>query len=107
MNSFKKITERSQVFGLEVPFCKISLHDGTHYVDYDIGSLLYEEKSVQPVRKWLEESTGGLAQSKRIEHRSSDCGGTQLYYAKKGIVTPEMDFVATRESQKLKAYESI
>jgi phosphomethylpyrimidine synthase len=108
MKFYETISAQSQHFGFEVPFKKIVLNDGTHYIDYDLGDTTDHEAvatncSARPSARLV--STSSNYRQTRKNNR--DKGATQLQYAKKGIITAEMDFVACRESQKIEDYKSL
>jgi phosphomethylpyrimidine synthase len=71
----------------------------------DNNSEMYEGRVTNPVdngfrdaNKTAENFAANLQRKPR--RAKSNSGVTQLYYAKQGIITPEMEFVAIRENQK-------
>lgn len=90
---YKEVVHAGTGHGMRVPFRRIHLSDpdpGCSYLDvYDTAGPLGADprKGLPSIRgEWI----------KRREE-SGDEAFTQMYYAKKGIVTEEMVYVATRE----------
>ena len=78
-------------FELELPFRRIHISDGTHYDAYDTTGpqgINVLEGLPKVRREWVEER---LARG--------DKNFSQMHYARKGIITPEMAFVAARENR--------
>jgi phosphomethylpyrimidine synthase len=76
----------------------------------DPNSHIDIRQGLPPVRSaWIEErgdtteklGSGSLFAHAKIRRARTNCNVTQLHYARKGIVTPEMEFVALRESMRL------
>ena len=84
----------------------------------DLRSKWIEERGDTEILETLSSAYGvermhdPATASLRFEHirqprkATSDHAVTQMHYAKKGIITPEMEFVAIRENQKLAALRS-
>lgn len=93
----KKVYVKSHSGDVEVGMREISLQNGQKYYMYDTTGAYTDEgfetdisKGLPKVRaKWIAER----AQKGEVK--------TQLWYAKNGIITPEMEYVATRESQNI------
>jgi len=75
---------------LRVPFRKISLSDGSTIQIYDTSGS-YEDPAVFiDLSKGLPSVRKSLATKDKVK--------TQLYHARQGVITPEMEFVAIREN---------
>lgn len=101
---------------ISVPMREISLTDGTTFTVYDTSGS-YTESDYQinvndglpQVRSgWIEQrddtevydikqNIAGV--SRKIRRAKAKHNITQLYYARNGVITPEMEFVAIRENQ--------
>jgi phosphomethylpyrimidine synthase len=86
---------RSERFSdVNVPFREITLSEGTRYFAYDTTGPYTDpetpidiSKGLRPLREpWIRSRT--------------ESNVSQLHYARRGIVTPEMEFVALRENQR-------
>ncbi|MEU5153375.1 phosphomethylpyrimidine synthase ThiC [Glycomyces sp. NPDC021274] len=99
MNARSKVYAEGPRPDIQVPFTQVELAGGEPPVRlYDTsGPGSDPEVGLPKLRAgWIAERAG--AASSTIEHEGDqlDCP-TQLHYAKQGIVTPEMEFVAVRE----------
>ncbi len=88
------------------PAAKIDIRKGLfpfrlNWIEARGDTLLLDGPSSAYGRKRLEDPK--LAELRFELHRQPRCGKcvTQMHYAKKGIVTPEMEFIAVRENQRL------
>jgi phosphomethylpyrimidine synthase len=122
---FKKHYHPSSVHQLAVPFKRISLDDpDTPYIDlYDTSgphadsSVDYRDGIPRLRQPWIQNRSVEALHSRRIPYTPSPTlekrghvftpkpapykgqgPVTQLYYAKQGIITEEMDFIARREN---------
>src|SRR5262245_29063000 len=77
--------------GLSVPMRRIALSNGEHFDAYDTSGPQGHDphKGLPKLRKpWID-----------ARMRDGDSGNrSQMHYARRGIITPEMRFVAIRES---------
>ncbi len=100
--------------GIRVPMRAVDLTDGTTHVLYDTSGP-YTEPGFEPdvrnglphVRdRWIDErgdvdvSASTAPQARRRTTRRAKAGAnvTQMHYARRGEITPEMEFVALREN---------
>jgi phosphomethylpyrimidine synthase len=99
----EKVHENGSLFPeLRVPFRRISLTNGKTFDEYDTsgpitaaGSDWTPEQGLPKLREpWIR--ARGAHEGKRAK---AGRGLTQMYYARQGIVTAEMEFAAIRESQ--------
>ncbi|MCB1168905.1 MAG: phosphomethylpyrimidine synthase ThiC [Leptospiraceae bacterium] len=105
--------ERPDGLRLRIPYRSVNLSDGQQFPLYDCSGPFTEEgsvdleKGIPAVREEWIMSRKGLEQEDRkipapgsfvrsTRRASGPC--TQMYYAKKGELTPEMEFVALREN---------
>ena len=103
-NNAEKVYVEGKLHPIKVGMRKVSLQNGTDVLLYDTtgsytekGYKIDTKKGLPKIRKeWIE---------KRIEEDGEF--HTQLWYAKRGIITPEMEYVAIRESQGCKPEEAI
>ena len=103
-NNAEKVYVEGKLHPIKVGMRKVSLQNGTDVLLYDTtgsytekGYKIDTKKGLPKIRKeWIK---------KRIEEDGEF--HTQLWYAKKGIITPEMEYVAIRESQGCKPEEAI
>ena len=89
-DSFPESTKKSVGDELQVPVREISLTNGETFTTYDTtGPQDVDPRVGLPKRRqpWID---------KRIA-RGDTCF-TQMHYARKGIITPEMEYVAEREN---------
>lgn len=88
---------------IRVGMKEVSLSDGTSIMLYDTCGI-YTEPGYEP------DFTKGLPALRQpwIERRFAEQGThrTQLWYARRGIITPEMEYVAIRENQGLTAQQA-
>ncbi|GAA4611980.1 phosphomethylpyrimidine synthase ThiC [Saccharopolyspora hordei] len=75
--------------GLRVPFRRIELTNGEHLDVYDTSGPYTDETATVDVHSGLHRVRAGWTDGR--EHR------TQLAWARAGVITREMEFVATRE----------
>ncbi|MFG3339696.1 phosphomethylpyrimidine synthase ThiC [Glycomyces sp. NPDC048151] len=99
MNARSKVYAEGPRPDIKVPFTQVELSGGEPPIRlYDTsGPGSDPEVGLPKLREaWIAERAGAAAS--RIEHGGAelDCP-TQLHYAKQGVVTPEMEFVAVRE----------
>ncbi|KAA5829679.1 phosphomethylpyrimidine synthase ThiC [Saccharopolyspora hirsuta] len=80
---------RSTESGLQVPFRRIELTNGEHLDVYDTSGPYTDESATVDVHSGLHRMRAGWTDGR--EHR------TQLGWARAGVVTREMEFIATRE----------
>ncbi len=92
----KKIYVEGKMHPIRVGMREVSLQNGEKVLIYDTTGSYTEEgytidlqKGLPKIRKnWIEASI-----------QKYGCYHTQLWYAKQGIITPEMEYVAIRENQ--------
>lgn len=86
---------------VEVGMKELTLQNETKVLLYDTTGV-YGEQDYKP------QTSKGIKKLRAawIESRSKEEGGakTQLWYARNGIITPEMEYVAIRESQGKESY---
>ncbi|MER7081509.1 hydroxymethylpyrimidine synthase [Saccharopolyspora kobensis] len=80
---------RSTESGLQVPFRRIELTNGEHLDVYDTSGPYTDENATVDVHSGLHRMRAGWTDGR--EHR------TQLGWAKSGVITREMEFIAARE----------
>nr|WP_168464605.1 phosphomethylpyrimidine synthase ThiC [Wolbachia endosymbiont of Ctenocephalides felis wCfeT] len=95
------------------PQIKVNIHRGlpdirSSWIKTRDDTIVYEGRAVKP-----EDNGGKRAKDKKFDGNNifsrkprkakSDTTVTQLHYARKGIITPEMEFAAIRENQCRKA----
>eukprot|EP01059_Diplonema_ambulator_P034971 TRINITY_DN809_c0_g1_i2.p1 TRINITY_DN809_c0_g1~~TRINITY_DN809_c0_g1_i2.p1 ORF type:complete len:472 (+),score=-76.89 TRINITY_DN809_c0_g1_i2:31-1446(+) len=93
---------------IKVPMRAISLQKGEQFLAYDTSGPYSDPAVTINIEKGLPATRSAWqapqAPEGETRHNSSIAsrkpGCTQLYYAKAGIVTPEMEFIAIRENQK-------
>ena len=92
----KRIYIKGSLPGVEVGMKEIELQNGEWIVLYDTSGVYAEEGYEPDIEKGLPK-----LRERWTKERIERDGGvkTQLWYAKNGIVTPEMEYVAIRESQ--------
>jgi phosphomethylpyrimidine synthase len=75
-------------------------HDGREVKPMDNGYLSgkHAEFASKAEKNRLVEFPGLLGQRRKLLRASKDHPVTQLWYAKQGIITPEMEFIAIREN---------
>jgi phosphomethylpyrimidine synthase len=126
----KKTFARGTLYPIEVGMKTLALtmtylcgkHAFSSFPLYDTGGPFSDpsfrtdpEKGIPPVRDtWpfpgrvTEPSSVNASQcrvSARLPRRTKEgCGITQMHFARKGIITPEMEYVAIRENQQLEAW---
>lgn len=101
--SARKIYVSSPRFpDVRVPFKEISWKDRRRESPSSI--ILYDTSGPYTDPRWTPTKDHGLPPLRTpwIERRSGRAGGnvTQMHYARQGIITPEMEFVAIRENQR-------
>lgn len=105
----KKIYIQGSIHQIEVPMREISLNktpdefltpgtknENSSIVVYDTSGPFTDPEKEIDLKEGLEK-----IRSPWIEKRTKDKTPTQLYYARKGIITEEMEFVAIRENQEI------
>lgn len=103
-NNAEKVYIEGKIHPIKVGMRKVSLQNGTDILLYDTtgsytdkGYQIDTKKGLPKIRKeWVE---------KRVASEGEF--HTQLWYAKQGIITPEMEYVAIRESQGCKPEDAI
>ncbi len=105
----KKAYLNGNIFtNLRIPFRQISHNDGELLNLYDTSGV-YTDSNVKinistglkPIReKWIldRNDTTPTKSNEKILCATPGANVTQLHYARKGVITPEMEFVAIRES---------
>lgn len=106
---------------IQVPMREVALTDGTSITLYDTSGAYTDPnysidltKGLPPIRNtWLnkrndtETYSSTLKPSTRpLRHAKSGQCVTQLHYARQGIITPEMEFIALRENQRREALQN-
>ncbi|GLS25943.1 phosphomethylpyrimidine synthase [Marinibactrum halimedae] len=91
------------------PNADIDVHKGlpdvrSAWIDAREDTEFYEGRKIQPVDNGQRTDLGNdsvLAPALQRQPRRAKNGGnvTQLHYARKGIITPEMEYIALRENQ--------
>src|SRR5688572_29064612 len=76
-----------------VPFREVSVKNGPPVRLYDTRSPWGDPDQICDVRKSL-----AKLREPWIRERSTNGAVTQMHYARKGIITPEMEYVAIREN---------
>lgn len=113
MRGSKKIYVPGSLYPhIRVPMREVSLADGSTFPLYDTSGastdslLSFDGHSGAPdIRSsWLEERGdsefySGANQQHKTRRAKTGRAVTQLYYAKQGIITPEMEYAAIRENQ--------
>ncbi|MDD3374696.1 MAG: phosphomethylpyrimidine synthase ThiC [Candidatus Omnitrophica bacterium] len=105
----KKVYFHGNIFSdIRVPFRQISHHNGELLNLYDTSGPYTDpdatidiSKGLDPLRnKWISDrdDTDLVNIEKKALCAKPGSNVTQLHYAKKGIVTPEMEFIAIREN---------
>lgn len=81
---------------IRVPMRELQLSNGKSITLYDTCGIYTKQQqgNTLPTPPMLRKQWLGTCKNK-----NNNAGITQLYYAKKGIITPEMEFVAIRETQ--------
>lgn len=103
-NNAEKVYIEGKIHPIKVGMRKVTLQNGTDILLYDTtgsytdkGYQIDTKKGLPKIRKeWVE---------KRVASEGEF--HTQLWYAKQGIITPEMEYVAIRESQGCKPEDAI
>jgi phosphomethylpyrimidine synthase len=99
MNARSKVYAEGSRPDIQVPFTQVELSGGEAPIRlYDTsGPGSDPEVGLPKLREaWIAERAGAAASAIVHEGAELECP-TQLHYAKQGIVTPEMEFVAVRE----------
>ena len=68
---------------------------------------LEQRENIETVESKTNERDTAFPGSRTVLRARSGCGVTQLYYAKQGIVTEEMEYVALRENARLEQYSEL
>jgi phosphomethylpyrimidine synthase len=117
-NSTKGYAEGKLHPNIQVPFREVSLTNGKSIKLYDTSGPYTDNqahidlsKGLNPIRQsWISlrndtEPSNLLPEHLRLSYKNhqpqrakANSTVTQLHYAKKGIITPEMEFIAIRES---------
>ncbi len=95
-NNAEKIYLEGTLYPVRVGMRQVSLQNGSKVILYDTTGAYTDSRHQIDTTKGLPKVRQGW-----IEKRLKKDGvfHTQLWYAKQGIVTPEMEYVAIRESQ--------
>ncbi|HEY1728909.1 MAG TPA: phosphomethylpyrimidine synthase ThiC [Candidatus Baltobacteraceae bacterium] len=99
---------------IRVPMRAIALTDGETHVVYDTSgpytdpdAVLDVRKGLEPIRQtWIEarndtvvqDKTNKLFPSQKIRVAKGGASVTQMHYARRGTITPEMEYIAIREN---------
>ncbi|MEN9434708.1 MAG: phosphomethylpyrimidine synthase ThiC [Pseudomonadota bacterium] len=106
---------------IQVPMREVALTDGTSITLYDTSGAYTDPnysidltKGLPPLRStWFDERNDTETYSSTLKPstrplrraKSGQCV-TQLHYARQGIITPEMEFIALRENQRREALQN-
>ncbi|WP_331954827.1 phosphomethylpyrimidine synthase ThiC [Pengzhenrongella sp.] len=90
--STKRYDEVPGFPGLSIPIRRVNLSNGEHFDLYDTSGPFTDSAAVIDVQAGLPPTRDGWARPEPI-----DGAATQLVWARAGITTPEMAFVAARE----------
>jgi len=94
-NNSKRIYLTSEN-GIKVGMKEVSLQNGNKVIIYDTAGMHAEEDYKHDINKGLPKIKENWIKSSLEKHGEFK---TQLRYAKNGIITPEMEYVAIRENQ--------
>ncbi len=99
---------------IRVPMRAIALTDGETHVVYDTSgpytdpdAVIDVRKGLEPIRDaWIEarndtvvlDKTNPLFPSQKVRVAKSGATVTQMHYARRGTITPEMEYIAIREN---------
>ena len=89
--SSRKIEIPGTLHDIRVGMREVALQNGEKIVLYDTTGPYTREGYVPDIER-------GLPRLKEAWHRPGEKFHTQMWYARQGIVTPEMEYVAIRES---------
>lgn len=90
----KKIYINGKLHPIRVGMRQISLQNGSKVITYDTTGCYTDDEYKINIRKGLPK-----IREQWIKNRSHEEFRTQLWYARQGIITPEMEYVAIRENQ--------
>ena len=79
-------------YGMRVPMREISLTNGERHVLYDTSGPYTDPEKTIDLQRGLEP-----LRARWIEARGARANVTQMHYARRGEITPEMEFIAIRE----------
>ena len=82
----------------------VESYQGRNVKPQDDGYLSEKHKDVSSEKNGNGHFTKFENAPRRVYRAKSGHGVTQLHYAKQGIITPEMEYIAIRENMKLQAY---
>jgi phosphomethylpyrimidine synthase len=82
----------------------VESYQGRNVKPQDDGYLSEKHKDVSSEKNGNGHFTEFENAPRRVYRAKSGHGVTQLHYAKQGIITPEMEYIAIRENMKLQAY---
>lgn len=91
-----KIYVKGTLPGVKVGMRKVNLSNGNNILLYDTTGPYTEEKYQINVHKGLPHIKKNWAEERIAKYGSNK---TQLWFARQGIITPEMEYVAIRENQ--------
>ena len=86
---------------IRVPMRRIILSNGEDFVTYDTSGAHTDPSHAVDVRRGLP-----FVRSAWIASRANDSNVSQMHYARRGIITPEMEYVAIRENQRRRQHSS-
>ncbi|MBH55205.1 MAG: phosphomethylpyrimidine synthase [Opitutaceae bacterium] len=82
----------------------VESYEGRSVKPQDDGYLSEAHRDTAAEKNGSRQFIGFDNTSRQIYRSKSGRGVTQLHYAKQGIITPEMEYIAIRENMKLQAY---
>ncbi|MCZ6671906.1 MAG: phosphomethylpyrimidine synthase ThiC [Verrucomicrobia bacterium] len=82
----------------------VESYEGRRVKPQDDGYLTEKHKKVSSERNGNGHFSEFENAPRQVYRAKSGHGVTQLYYAKQGIITPEMEYIAIREDMKLQSY---
>ncbi len=86
-------SKKIYVGDLNVPMREISLENGESFTVYDTSGPYTDENAEIAIEKGLPP-----IRAKWLEKRSKDTNRSQMHYARKNIITEEMEYIAIREN---------
>ena len=94
-NGAKKVYIDGELFPIRVGMREISLQNGEKVLIYDTSGPYTEENHTIDIQRGIRK----VRENWTRERFDKQNFHTQLWYARQGIVTPEMEYVAIRENQ--------
>ena len=94
-NGAKKVYIDGELFPIRVGMREISLQNGEKVLVYDTSGPYTEENHTIDIQRGIRK----VRENWTRERFDKQNFHTQLWYARQGIVTPEMEYVAIRENQ--------